>query len=120
MTGQDMEIKQGSEGNSRAGEGRRRDWSGQGDKLRQQGELTNWRCQMPGLVRTRKQSEVVRGTHNLKRVDIGTGQDMETSEAARGTHGLEGADIRTGQDMETKCGSEGNSLAGGGRRQDWA
>ena len=33
----------------------------------------------------------------------------------RGTHNLKRADIATGQGMDTKQGSEGNSLAGEGR-----
>ena len=93
---------------------------------------------MLGLVRTCKQSEAARGTHGLERVDIGTGQDMQTkqgsegnspagdgrhqdwagckqSKAARGTHRLERIDIGTGQDMQTKQGSKGNSPAGEGR-----
>ena len=52
---------------------------------------------MSGLVRTCKQSVAVRGTHSLERVDIGTGQDMQT-----------------------KRGSKGNSPAGEGRRRDWS
>ena len=41
-TGQDIEIKQGSKGNSPTGEGRRRGWSGHANKAWQRGELTNW------------------------------------------------------------------------------
>ena len=50
-----------------------------------------------GLVRAWKQSVAARGTHRLERVDVGTGQDMQT-----------------------KRGGEGNSLSGKGRRQDWS
>ena len=42
-TGQDIQTKRGSEGDSLAGEGRHRDWSGHRNKARQQGELTDWR-----------------------------------------------------------------------------
>ena len=49
-----------------------------------------------GLVRTLKQGETARGTHSLDRKDIGTSQGTET-----------------------KRGSEGDSLAGEGRYQDW-
>ena len=49
----DMETKQGSEGNSLAGEGTSR------------------------LVWTLKQSEAARGTHWLDVADVGTGQNME-------------------------------------------
>ena len=40
-TGQDMKIKRGNKGNSLAGEGRRQDRSGQGNKVRQRRELTS-------------------------------------------------------------------------------
>ena len=40
---QGMETKRGGKGNSLAGEGRHRDWSGHPHKARQQGELTGWR-----------------------------------------------------------------------------
>ena len=67
-----------------------------------------------------KQCKAARGTHKLERVDIGTGQNIQTMEEARGTHSLERVDIRTGQDMEIKRGSKGNSPAGEGRRRDWS
>ena len=92
-----METKQGSKGNSRSGEGRHRDWSGHGNKAMPRGELTGWRGEMSGLIRTWKQSEAVRVAHALERVDI-----------------------ETGRDMETKRSNEGNSLAGEVRCRDWS
>ena len=77
-TNQDMKTTRGSEGNSLAREGRRRDWSGHRNKIRQRGELTSWRGQMSQLVRTLKQTEIARGTHSLERVDVKTSQDIET------------------------------------------
>ena len=59
-TCQNMKTTRGSEGNSLAREGRRRDWSGHRNKIRQQGELTSWRGQTSQLVRTLKQTEVAR------------------------------------------------------------
>ena len=69
-TGQDMETKRGSEGSSLLGEpeGRRRDWSGHRNKARQQGELTSWRWQTSGLIRSQIDSDSMRGTHDLGRV----------------------------------------------------
>ena len=52
---------------------------------------------MLGQVRTCKQSEAVRKTHRLERVDVGTGQDMQT-----------------------KRGSKGDSPTGEGRCWDWS
>ena len=91
-----MEKKPGSEGDSRAGGRRHRDWSGHGNKA------------------------AAKGTHFLERADIETGQDMEISEAARGTHFLERADVGTSQDMEIKRGSEEDSLAGECRCQNYS
>ena len=42
---QDKETKRSSEGNPLPREGRRRDWSGHGNKAGKQGELTRWRGQ---------------------------------------------------------------------------
>ena len=91
-----MEIEQGSKGtyfleraDVRTGQDR--------NKAKKRGELTSWRGQVSGLVRTWKQSKVTRGTHLLERADVGTDQVLET-----------------------KRSSKGNSLAGKGRRQDWS
>ena len=82
-TGQVIETKRGSKGNSLAGEGRRRDWSGHENKARQQGELTGWRGRTSGLVRTWRQSKTARGTHSLERTDIEIGQDMHRNWACK-------------------------------------
>ena len=40
-------------------------------------ELTNWRVQREGLVRTQKDSKFSRGTHFLESAERGACQDME-------------------------------------------
>ena len=138
-----MQKKRGTEGNSLAEESRHRDWSGHLKKARNRGELTSWRGQTSGLVKTWKEGEAAIGTYDLDRADIGTSQDMQVkrgsvgnSRSGEGRHqdwaghgnkarqrgGLtnwRGANIRTGQDMKTKKGSEGNSRTGEGKCHHW-
>ena len=71
-----MQTKRGSEGNSPAGEGRRRDWSRHGTKVIQQGRLTGWsgRGQTLRPVGTCTEIELARRTHKLEMADVGTDQ----------------------------------------------
>jgi hypothetical protein len=97
---------------------------------------------MEGLVRTRKQSDRARSTHQLESADRGTGQDTEgirlskghsptgerkwrdksghgkQSDRPRGTHQLESADGGTGQDTERTRVSEGHSPTRERRQRD--
>ena len=65
-TCQDTERNRPSEGHSLPGDGRGWDLSGNGKEPPGQGELTFWRRQREGLVRTRKQTHRSRGTHKLE------------------------------------------------------
>ena len=47
-------------------------------------ELTSWRGQRLGCVRTWKEGKIVRGTYFLEMVGVGTGQDLERKEASKG------------------------------------
>jgi len=93
------------------------------------GELTCWRDQRSGQVRTWKDNDLARGTHCLERADIRTSQDIEIKQASkghlqtgegrgynqsehgkkashlkpvRGTHKLKRVEVRTGQEMVRK------------------
>src|SRR6266850_408285 len=79
-----MEGIRASEGHSLPGEHRWMDKSGHGRNLSEQGALTFWRAQMDGQVRTRKESERVRGTHFLESTDGWASQDTEGIRASEG------------------------------------
>ena len=83
-TGQNIHTRRGSKGDSLAGEGRRRDWSGYANKARQRGELTGWRRQTSGLAKTWNKSDPARKTHGLarERADVETGRDMHRNRAS--------------------------------------
>jgi len=51
--------------------------SGHAKKVTEQGTLTNWGWKREGLVRTWKESNQARCTHNLEAADRGTCQDTE-------------------------------------------
>jgi len=71
-----------SEGNSLPRE-RRRGMSGHGNKPSERGALTSWRAQ-EGQVKTRKQTEKTRGTHELESAGRGTSKDTETNQMSKG------------------------------------
>ena len=71
---QDTERIRLSEGHSLSGERRWTDKSGHGKNPTERGALTFWRAQTDGQVRTRKESNRVRGTHRL---ESAVGQDTE-------------------------------------------
>jgi len=73
----DKKGKRLSEVHSLPGDNRGRDMSGHERKVTEQGTLTIWRLQREGLVRTWKESDRVRHTHNLETAEGGTCQDME-------------------------------------------
>lgn len=66
-----------SKGCPLAGEGKYRDWLGNGKKVSQQEVLTSWRGPRLQLVRIQKERELVRGTYFLESVNVRTNQDME-------------------------------------------
>ena len=73
-----------SEGHSRPREPRHKDKSGHGKNASQRGALTNWRAQKQRQVRTRKECDPARGTHQLESPDIETSQDAEGMRASEG------------------------------------
>jgi hypothetical protein len=64
-----------------------------------------------GLVRTWRESKIVRGTYFLERVGVGTGQNIERK-LAMGTYFLKRVDIKISQDTKRKPVSERHSLSG--------
>ena len=76
-TCQDMERKRLSNGHSQTGDHRGRNLSGHRNKATKQRVPTSWRPQMEGLVRTRKETDRVTGTHFLETTEGGTCQDTE-------------------------------------------
>jgi len=72
-----MQRNRPSKRHSQTGEGKGRDWSGHGKKKTKRGSLTSWRRQREGQVRTRKESDCTRHTHNLEATEGGTCQDTE-------------------------------------------
>ena len=113
-----MERKQLSKGHSPTEDGRGRDKSGHGKKATKQGELTNWRQQREGQVRTWKESNQARGTHSLETAEGGTSQDMERKQPSKGHSLPETAEGGTSQDMERKQPSKGHSHPGDSRGRD--
>ena len=101
-----MERKQLSKEHSQTGDGRGRDKSGHGGKATEQGALTFWRWQRrasqdmermqlskghsqttwkrEGQVRTQKECNQARGTHQLETAEGGTSQDMERKQLSKG------------------------------------
>jgi hypothetical protein len=74
-TCQDMERNRSIEGHSLPGDGRGRDLSAHGKNLIKPGALTPWRHQRERLVMTRKESDRVRGTHDLEKTKKSPDQD---------------------------------------------
>ena len=77
VTCQDTEKNRLSEGHSLAGDGKGRNLSGHENKPTKRGSLTFWRQQRKGLVRTWKQTDRARDTHQLKTAVGGIYQDTE-------------------------------------------
>ena len=76
-TCQDTERNQPREGHSQTGDGRGSDLSGHGKKLTKGRALTCWRRQRERLVRTRKEANRARGTHELETAEGRICQDTE-------------------------------------------
>src|SRR6267142_2058357 len=83
-TSQDTETIRPSEGHSPPGERRGTDKSGHGNNPTERGALTSWRAQTDGKVRTRKESDRARGTHQLESADRWTSQDTERIRPSKG------------------------------------
>ena len=81
-TGQNVEGRQISKEHLQPGKVRGQDWSGHEKKVSQQGVLTNWRGWRLELVRTWKESKLVRGTYLLERSEVRTGQNTEQKQAS--------------------------------------
>ena len=75
---QDTETIRPTEAHSHSGDGRQSDLSGHRNNLTDRGPLTCWRQQTERLVRTPKQSDRPRPTHELETADRATCQDTET------------------------------------------
>ena len=76
-TRQDTKRIQPTEARSHSGDGRQRDLSGHGKNPTDRGPLTSWRWQTEELVRTPKESDRPRPTHQLETADRGTYQDTK-------------------------------------------
>ena len=79
-----MQRNRPNERHSRPGDSKERDLSGHGKKLTERGALTSWRQQREGLVRTEKETDSARRTHNLETVDEGTCQNTERNRLSKG------------------------------------
>ena len=77
-TCQDTETIRPTEAHSLPGDGRQSDLSGHQNNPTNRGPLTNWRRQTEGHVRTPKESDRPRPTHQLESADRATCQDTET------------------------------------------
>ena len=134
-TSQDRERIRPSEGHSHAGDGVGRNKSGQRKDPTGRGALTNWTRHRDGQVRTQKESDPARGTHQLETVGrekSGHGENptargaltdwrrhregqvktQKESDRVRGTHILETASGGTSQDTERIRPNEGHSHTG--------
>ena len=76
-TCQDTETIRPTEAHSQAGDSRQSDLSGHRNNLTNRGPLTSWRRQTERFVRTPKQSDQPRPTHQLETADRATCQDTE-------------------------------------------
>jgi hypothetical protein len=85
-----------------------RDESGQKQKARQRGALTNCRGRREGQVRGARPNETVRGTHSLPGAEEGQVRASSESKTPRITHGLSSREEGTNQDRTRDC--EGHSL----------
>ena len=88
-TSQGKKRKQPSKEHSQTGDGRGRDKSGHRNKVTKQGTLTNWRWEREGQVRTWKESNQARHTHQLEMAEGGTSQDKERKQPSK-AHSLPG------------------------------
>ena len=79
-----MERRQPSLGHSPAGDHIRREELGQRKKVTGPGELTSWRPQRKGHIRTEKESDQARGAHILETTEGGTSQNMEREQLSKG------------------------------------
>jgi hypothetical protein len=83
-TSQDTARKSASEGNSLPVKGRVKDMSRHRKKVSEQGELTNYRSQRKGQVKTPEQSQRKRDTYSLSRADGATSDDTKRKPASEG------------------------------------
>ena len=79
---------------------RERDLSELGKKPTDRGGLTSWRRRREGLVRTQKETNRPRRTHNLERQGEGLVRTQKETDRPRRTHFLETAEGGTCQDSE--------------------
>ena len=104
-------IGSASEGHSRPADDKERKLSVHGQKPTDRGALTPWRQQMEGLVRTRKETDQARATHELETAEGGTFQDKERSRPSEG-HLLPGEykdESRSGHVKNARMQQEGNN-----------
>ena len=86
---QNTERNRPSEGHSRPGDGRGSDLSGHGKKSTEGRTLTTWRRQRERLVRTWKEIDRGKDTHDLETAEGATCQDAERNRPIEG-HSLPG------------------------------
>ena len=110
-TCQDADRNRLSEARSRSRDGRGGDLSGQIKKPtdQAQGTLTSWRPQSESLVRTRKETDRSRHTHQLETAEGETCQDTERNRPSR-------AHSQTRDSRGTFQATERNRLSGGHSR----
>jgi len=85
------------------------------------GALTLCRAHREGRVRTLKETECARGTHELSSAQGGSSQDTERNRAHEGhsqTVERTGREVRTLKETEQVRGTHGLSSAQGGSSQD--
>ena len=136
-TSQDTERNRCTDAHSRPEDGKRRGLSGHGKQPTKRGVLTFWRRQREGLVRTWKETDRPRRTHQLETAEEGICQDTERNRPTesrslsgdgrgasqdtenlpreRRTHFLQTAEGGTCQDTERNRSIEACSLPGDGR-----
>ena len=91
-----------------------RDLSGHGKKPTERGELTSWGRQRKGLVKTWKETDRKRGTHQLEMEERGTCQDTEINQPSE-RHSRPGGDL---SGRAKKPAEKGRSPPGDGRGRD--
>ena len=116
-TYQDTEGNWPSEAHSLSGDGKGMDLSGHRKRQTERCALTPWRQQRKGFVRTQKETDRARHTHQLDTAEGGTCQDPETDHPSE-AHSLPGDG--SGRDLSghRKRPSKAHSHPGDGRGRD--
>ena len=111
-TSQDTEKKGPSDGHSHSGNGIGRDKSGHGKNITERGRPTFWRRYRNAQVRTIKESDRARGTHELETASRGTTQDRKRKRLSEGHS-------RTGHHIGRDMSGHGNNTTERGGLTSW-